>query len=79
MNIYRARFWASCPVNKQAIHYDLEIKSNQVIKVETILSELTNIAEAFHEEIADHLHDRFGGNQVIKAEHHGVHITTERP
>lgn len=79
MNIYQTRFWAKCPVNKQTIYYDLQIRHNQQIKVESILDELTTITEGFHEDIADQLHDKFGGNQIIKAEHHGVHIITERP
>lgn len=78
VNKYKFKFWAKCPVNKQTIYYEAEIESTTVIKVEKILEEVQSILEGFHEEIADQLHDAFGGRQIITAEHHGVTIITER-
>lgn len=79
MNIYQTRFWARCPVNGKTIIYDLVIKTTDTIKVENLTDELTDITDGFHEDIADRLHDRFGGSHIMTAEHHGVIITTERP
>lgn len=79
MNTYQTRFWAKCPINQETIYYDLEIKTTQIIKVEDLISELTDVVEAYHEDIADQLHDKFGGSHTMTAEHHGVTITTHRP
>jgi hypothetical protein len=79
MNTYTAKFWASCPVNGLPIDYTLTIKTGQQIRVESIQERLGQIKEGFHEEIADFLIRSIGGEQVLEAMHHGVHIKTERP
>lgn len=79
MNTYTAKFWASCPVNSLPIDYTLTIKTGQQIRVEAIQERLDHIREGFHEDIADQLQRTFGGEQVLEAMHHGVHIKTERP
>lgn len=79
MNVYTAKFWAACPVNSQAIDYTLTIKTEQRILVEVIQERLDHIKEGFHEDIADQLIRTFGGEQVLEAMHHGVHIRTMRP
>lgn len=79
MNTYRARFWAKCPANGQAIDYSITIKTGQMIRVEQILDELSKVTEGFHEQIADALHAKLGGEQLITAHHHGVDIETRRP
>ena len=79
MNTYTAKFWAVCPVNSQAIDYTLTIKTGQQIRVEAIQERLEHIKQGFHEDIADELQRALGGEQVLEAMHHGVHIRTERP
>lgn len=79
MNTYTAKFWAVCPVNDQAIDYTLTIKTGQQIRVESIQDRLAEVRKGFHEEIADFLQKSLGGEQVLEAMHHGVHIRTERP
>jgi hypothetical protein len=80
LNIYRCEFISRCPNNREFILYSIEIvkPSDETIYVEhiTIAAQLYN--EAFHEQIADFFYKRFGGEQVLKAFHHGVHIETRR-
>lgn len=78
MNIYRHQFIAACPGNGSQIIYALEIQSMSMIHVEhiTLACKLHN--KGYHEAIADDLHNRFGGRQVITAHHHGVDIETIR-
>jgi hypothetical protein len=78
MNTYTAKFWAACPVNSLAIDYTLTIKTDRQILVEAIQDRLAHIGQGFHEDIADALLKSFGGEQVLEAMHHGVHIKTER-
>ena len=77
-NIYAVKFFAICPVNCVQIEYDLVITSTQMIRVEELLNAVQKSGTAFHEDIADKLFEKFGGHQVMFAEHHGVSITTER-
>jgi hypothetical protein len=77
-NIYRHQFIAECPNNGQAIVYTLQITSDKTVMVEHIVTACAMIWRGFHEDIADQLHERFGGQQVIKASHHGVDIETLR-
>lgn len=78
MNIYRHTFAAACPNNGQTIIYNLEIKTDKMIYVEHITTACALHREGFHESIADELHARLGGFQVLKAHHHGVDIETHR-
>lgn len=79
MNIYSASFVSRCPVNGDNIEYELKIRSPHLIKAEAIEAEIRNIPADFHEEIADRLHRRLGGHQVVRAKHGGVWIETHRP
>lgn len=78
MNIYRHSFIATCPSDGDAIVYSLEIRSLQMIRVEHIKTATALIKQGWHEQIADDLAERFGGDQVIKAVHQGVEIETVR-
>lgn len=78
MNIYRADFHARCPVNGARIHYHWTLQTDAVVSVESINDALEEIRRGFHEDIANDLHRAFGGRQILTAEHHGVHIETER-
>jgi hypothetical protein len=79
MNIYTRQFVADCPNNGQPIIYNLRIETaDRMIQVEHIVTATTLIARGYHEEIADELHRRFGGRQVLRAHHHGVDIETIR-
>lgn len=78
MNIYRQQFVSHCPNNGLHIIYWLEIQTDAVIHVEHIVTATRLMANSFHEDIADELHARFGGRQILKAHHHGVDIETRR-
>lgn len=79
MNVYTTTFFCKCPVNKVRIQYDLTISTTSMISVEELLEHIEKFyADGFHELIANDLHARFGGHQILKAFHHGVNITTIR-
>jgi hypothetical protein len=78
LNKYKLTFTALCPVNNKKITYNLEIKSNAMIRVEDLLAFVWQVDQGFHEAIADSLIERFGGQQILRAYHHGVFIDTER-
>lgn len=78
LNIYRHRFICVCPENAQPIIYDLEIQAGKMIRVEHIVVACALFQQAFHENIANDLHKRFGEYQVLRAHHHGVDIETQR-
>lgn len=65
-------------MNAKVIKYRLKIKSAEVILVEGIVAECQSIAEGYHETIADRLFAKFGGQQTLKAQHHGVDIKSKR-
>lgn len=77
-NIYNHTFVAECPSNHQPIVYALTISHDQMVKVEHIVMACALIKRGFHEDIADQLHDRFGGSHVLRAHHHGVDIESHR-
>jgi SRSO17 transposase len=79
MNIYRHQFVSHCPNNDKPIIYALSIETDGVIQVEHIVTAAALHKRAYHEAIADDLHARFGGKQVMTAHHHGVDIETVRP
>ena len=78
MNIYRHQFVSHCPNNDKPIIYALEIETDSVIQVEHIVTACSLHKRAYHEAIADELHQRFDGRQTIRAHHHGVDIETQR-
>lgn len=78
MNVYRRQFVSVCPADGDAIVYALEIRSATMVRVEHINIALALEAKAFHEDIADRLFDRFGGEQRMTAVHQGVEIETRR-
>lgn len=77
-NIYRHDFFSVCPENKRPILYNLEIRSETMIRVEHIVVACQLYQQEFHEKIADDLFSRFGQTQILKAHHHGVDIETIR-
>lgn len=79
MNTYRTQFFARCPVNGARITYSLTVNTGLVIEAERIIDAVECIKEGMHEDIADRLLNELGGQQVLKAEHHGVQIETIRP
>lgn len=78
MNTYRTQFVAACPVNEQQITYSVEITTPATIPVEKLTEALRGFSRGFHEDFADQLIVLFGGEQTIRATHHGVEITTNR-
>lgn len=79
MNTYRTQFFARCPSNGVRITYQLTINTGSVIEAEKIIEAVEAIKEGMHEAIADKLLTVLGGQQVLKADHHGVQIETIRP
>lgn len=78
MNIYRLTFPATCPNDGELILYKLEIRTPSVIYVEHLKAETALIKTGLHEQIADRLQQRFGGEQTMVAIHQGVEIETLR-
>lgn len=78
MNIYRHSFTAVCPADDEVIIYRLELKSPIMIHVEHIKTATALIKKGWHEQIADDLAKRLGGDQTITATHQGVEIETVR-
>jgi len=78
MNIYRHRFAAVCPADGETIIYQLEVRSPLMIHVEHIKTATALIKRGWHEQIADRLAERLGGDQTITAVHQGVEIETVR-
>lgn len=79
MNTYSTEFFSYCPTNDVRIQYKLVIQTENVIKVEDLLREVNYHRQGYHEEIADELHQKFGGKQTLTAFHHGVLIESVRP
>jgi hypothetical protein len=78
MNQYTVKFFAKCPANGVRVEYLLVVSTKQIIKVE-VLIEITSCYDGwYHEDIADNLLERFGGEQKLSAMHHGVFIETTR-
>lgn len=78
MNTYRYSFAATCPSDGETIIYSLEIRSAKTIMVEHIKTAIALHNKGFQERIADDLHERFGGLQVMRGVHQGVEIETVR-
>lgn len=77
MNVYRYEFVVACPNNDVRVRYTLRIEKADKIMVEEIVAACT-LDSAYHEDLADKLHARFGGRQTLVAYHHGVWIETVR-
>lgn len=78
MNRYDYEFSAVCPVDGDAVVYQLAIETKRVIQAEEIRKAGLITEPLFHEQIADNLGRVFGGKQTLVATHRGVKITTER-
>lgn len=80
MNIYRFNFIVRCPMNRKFISYVFELRKpdSEKVQVEHIQMEAALYETAFHEQLADVFFERFGGQQILKAHHHGVDIETQR-
>jgi hypothetical protein len=78
MNKYKTKFTSVCPVNHKKITYELEIRHTDKILVEDILETISKLLIGYHENIADELFKKFGGEQTLIANHHGVFSETER-
>lgn len=83
MNIYRQRFTAPCCNNGLVVIYELtiEVADDRFIMVEDIQTacvEAAKLPKPYHENIANFLFDKFGGEQRIEAHHHGTNIETRR-
>lgn len=80
MNIYRFKFVSRCPNNNKPIMYEFELRKPDADKVfvEHIEIAAALYDTAFHEQIADAFFKQFGGQQILKAHHHGIDIETHR-
>ncbi len=78
MNKYHVKFFAKCPTNSVRVEYTLVIIVRKTIRVETLIDAISKYDNWYHEDIADSLSDRFKGQQVLAAFHHGVFIETNR-
>lgn len=80
MNKYIHTFISACPNNGRQIIYTLEITvpDTRMIQVEHIVTACALHKRAYHEQIAADLFGRFGGQQTLRAHHHGVDIETTR-
>jgi len=77
-NIYRHWFTVKCPNNDQIITYFLELQQTEMIMVEEIVKFCSDFPSCYQEEIANRLHEKFGGYQIIKGHHHGIDVETRR-
>jgi hypothetical protein len=80
MNVYSLKFQARCPVDGATIDYEWTVYTEHVYMAEELRRIADGLGEGLHEKIADDLHDRFGGQQRLRATHAGaVLIETRRP
>lgn len=78
-NTYEYSFTATCPNDGTRIGYSLRIVTQgEVIMTEDIEAACRHTEPAYHEDIADRLHARFGGQQTLVATHGDVRVTTHR-
>ena len=78
MNIYTYVFVVNCPLNSESIIYTLVLRHLEKVLVEHIKTACSLFKVGHHEDIADELFRRFGGEQVLTAHHHGVDLRSER-
>jgi hypothetical protein len=80
MNIYETTFSCLCPNGALKDHYNLEVRSNEIIPVEFILQAIKELPkEAYQEDIADSLRAKLGASVTVVGWHYSVKITSERP
>lgn len=81
MNAYTLKFFAPCPTNDVRIEYRWRLELAHVAQVEDLISHAESYARhpVYHEALADDLWRKYGGRQVLTADHHGVTIETHRP
>lgn len=78
MNKYETTTTTTCFTNGSIVEIYVVIVCSHVIMVEDLQEFLKENLANYHEVLADKLHSRFGGKQILKGFHHGVWITTER-
>ncbi len=79
INRYNRSFACKCPTTGQPIIYHIAIAtSGRMLYVEHINTAIALLESAYHEQIADILHAKLGGQQTLTATHEGVLITTQR-
>jgi len=80
MNTYKLRFRARCPNDGSLVEYEWVLHTGYTFMTEELRRVAASFSEGYHERIADQLHERFGGQQVITATHAGdVVVETRRP
>lgn len=78
INEYQHTFVATCPNDGDQIIYELVIRTKETIMVEHIKTATALIKKGIHEQIADDLFLRFGGDQELTAVHQGLRIKSKR-
>lgn len=78
LNIYTTTFAARCPNDGAVIDYKLEIRTPETLMVERINEATGAIDAGIQEQIADLLHDSFGGELRMWGTHQGVDIESVR-
>jgi hypothetical protein len=80
MNTYKLKFKAKCPNDGTLVEYDWALHTCYTYMTEELRRVADSFVEGYQERIADELHERFGGQQVITAVHAGdVRVETRRP
>jgi hypothetical protein len=77
-NDYEHDFEVHCPIQGEALKYRLIINSENPIDVRRIRVACSETVTAEHEELADHLKERLGGDQMLTAKHGNVFVRTKR-
>ncbi|HFQ7428305.1 TPA: hypothetical protein ACXIGP_001791 [Pseudomonas aeruginosa] len=77
-NIYKHWFVAQCPNDGEQIYYKLQIRTTKTIFVEHIKAATALIKAGIQEQIADQLHDKFGGELHLFGTHQGVELESVR-
>lgn len=80
MNTYRTQFIARCPSDGQRIFYNLEMRSDDTIMVESINGVLEEITDDYQESIAQRLTEAFPRCSIrLHGVHQGIEIVSELP
>lgn len=78
LNSYTTKFFATCPNNGVRIEYTFNLRTQKVVQAEAFIAHVSEIQHGYHEQIADDLHAKYGDEQTLTADHHGVFIETYR-
>jgi len=79
MNTYTVTHQSPCPKGGLLDCYHIEIRSDSVILVETILETMKNApTPIFQEHLADHLRNTLGAEITVTGWHHGIFVTCNR-